>query len=488
MKKSISTLSAALLMVAGTALAQNETDVLRYSQLGIGGTARFSGMAGAFGALGADMSTLSYNPAGIGLFRRGEVALTPSVYYQSTGSDYNGTHSDDQKLNFNFGNVGIVFAKNLERETNHSGWKFVQFGVNMDRLASFQSNVTVTGKSYASLLDQYVNQANGNTPPNLDPFTTGLAYNAYMIDTIPGTNQSMYKSPLGLGQHVIQTKNIGTSGAMNETAISFGGNYMDKLFLGATIGIDNLHYNENVVYSEVSAGDGGPNNFQAFTMKQNLHTTGSGFNFKFGAIYKPVEFLRIGFAVHTPTWLSLTDNWNSSMVSTFSNHNHDTTSTSPDGSYNYSITTPMRMIASLGVVSGKYGVIDIDYEYVNYSTGRLSNTGASVFTDQNNALRHDLSPASNVRVGAELKLNPVNLRAGFAYYGDPYSSSTTLTGTRMSYTAGIGIRNKHAFADFAYVLTTTSSNYYVIDPAPNVNAATNSTSMSSYMLTLGLKF
>src|SRR5580658_4983078 len=110
MKKHIST-AAFLLMVAGTALAQNETDVLRYSQLTFGGTARSSAMAGSMGALGADFSTLSVNPAGIGVYRRSEISITPQITFQSTGSTYNGTSSDDQKMNMNLGNIGIVLTK-----------------------------------------------------------------------------------------------------------------------------------------------------------------------------------------------------------------------------------------------------------------------------------------------------------------------------------------------------------------------------------------
>ncbi|HSH66758.1 MAG TPA: hypothetical protein VLB84_13425, partial [Bacteroidia bacterium] len=50
--------------------SQNDIDAMRYSQLTFGGTARFNSMAGSMGALGGDISTLSFNPAGIGIFRK----------------------------------------------------------------------------------------------------------------------------------------------------------------------------------------------------------------------------------------------------------------------------------------------------------------------------------------------------------------------------------------------------------------------------------
>ena len=41
------------------------------------GTARVMGMGGAFTSLGADLSSMSINPAGLGMYRRNEFSLTP---------------------------------------------------------------------------------------------------------------------------------------------------------------------------------------------------------------------------------------------------------------------------------------------------------------------------------------------------------------------------------------------------------------------------
>ena len=49
--------------------AQTDIDALRYSQTSIAGTARFTSMAGAFGALGGDFSSLATNPAGVAIYR-----------------------------------------------------------------------------------------------------------------------------------------------------------------------------------------------------------------------------------------------------------------------------------------------------------------------------------------------------------------------------------------------------------------------------------
>jgi len=68
--------------------AQTVDDALRYSQIFYSGTSRFSSMGGAFTALGGDLSTLSQNPAGIGLFRSSEVSITPQLFHINTLANF----------------------------------------------------------------------------------------------------------------------------------------------------------------------------------------------------------------------------------------------------------------------------------------------------------------------------------------------------------------------------------------------------------------
>ena len=112
MKKFCKLLSSAILIPC-LAMAQNEVDVLRYSQLTFGGTSRSVAMGGAFGALGADFSSLSINPAGIGLYRKSEVSLTPGFFTQKTISIYNGETNYDSKPNFYFGRFAKTTLRRL---------------------------------------------------------------------------------------------------------------------------------------------------------------------------------------------------------------------------------------------------------------------------------------------------------------------------------------------------------------------------------------
>ena len=106
-------------------LAQNDVDAIRYSQTNIASTARSLSMAGAFGALGADFSTLSTNPAGIAFYRRSEFTFTPALTNRVTTTDYLGNNTVDNKYNFNMGNIGVVWA--YPKENKNSEWKGFAF-------------------------------------------------------------------------------------------------------------------------------------------------------------------------------------------------------------------------------------------------------------------------------------------------------------------------------------------------------------------------
>ncbi|MBK9317869.1 MAG: hypothetical protein IPM91_02820 [Bacteroidetes bacterium] len=67
----------AAFLISATAHAQTDADILRFSMLNYGSTARSLGMGNSFGALGADFSTLAINPAGIALYRKSEFSVSP---------------------------------------------------------------------------------------------------------------------------------------------------------------------------------------------------------------------------------------------------------------------------------------------------------------------------------------------------------------------------------------------------------------------------
>lgn len=470
------------MFLSASVFAQNEIDALRYSQQLYGGTARFSSMAGAFGALGGDFSVLSTNPAGIAIYRKSEFAFTPGFFVRGTTSDFKGNSLYDYKTNVNFSNAGIVLAY-YEPETKHQ-WKGIMFGFGYNRLNNFSNRISMTGKnSNNSLLDIYLSDAvnvAGDTSA-MDPFGTQLALSTLAIWRDSAGN--FYHHLQGIyGEE--QGKQITSSGSMGETVFTLGGNYDDKLYLGMTVGIPHIRYSEQSNYEEIA--DSAYNGFKSFTLNQDLKTTGVGFNIKFGMIYKPSDWVRVGGAFHSPSYFQMHDDWSSDMTAYFANPNESFTAQSPSGLYDYSLVTPMRAIGGLGFVIQKIGLVGIEYEYVDYPSAALSSSNYK-YGDENKAIREKYVEGNNLKFGTEWRLAPMSIRAGAAYYGSPFKQGTGNDGSRMDYSAGIGFRDENFFLDFAYVLSQTTDNYYFYD-ASITSPSRNEMRSSSVLMTLGFKF
>ncbi len=482
MKKQFLILSVGFLC-AYSAKAQNDVDAMRYSQLTFGGTARFASMAGSMGALGGDISTLSFNPAGIAIFKKNEFTITPTIFSSSTSSTYNGSNTADRSINFNINNIGLVTSMKLG-EKNHTGWESVNFGLGYNRTNSFQNRVSVEGyNNSSSILDTYVANANGHQSADFDPFSTDLAYQTYLINPTDTTNH-LYNHVLpNYGE--LQRKTTTTTGRMGETDLSFGGNYQNKVFIGATIGFVGARYSEESVYEEIDQKDS-IKGFKSLTYSQNITSTGSGVNFKIGIIVKPIDWLRIGVALHTPTSITMKDTYNNTMSADLDSVKHD--QASPQGSFDYTIITPYRAIGSVGFVISKNALLNVDYEYLDYTYAQL-HSSPNVFADVNKTILTKYTAAGNLRIGGEIRFDPLSFRAGYALYGSPFKSGENMNAHRSSYTAGIGFRENNYFIDFAYVLTKYTEYSYLYDPtAAPLNSVKNNFTTSGFMLTLGVKF
>lgn len=467
-------------------VAQNEVDALRYSRLSVVGTARYSGLGGAFGALGADFSSLSVNPAGIALFRNSEFSITPSLYMANTISDYYGEKNTDSQSNFNLGNIGFVSVTNSGGGQNSSLRK-VMFGFGLNRTNNFNNRAIIQGfNNKSSLLATYVDEANGHPAKDLNNFGTGLAYDTYLIFN-DSTSLLVYHADMPNGG-VTQRKNIETRGSMNEMVFSMGANLLDKFYIGATLGVPYVRYFEQSSYSE---NDNLKRNkyFQSFKQTNTLSTTGSGINFKLGIIYKPVDFIRIGAAFHTPTYYrKMTDNWSSTIASLFdtiiANNQNSFNSSSPKGEFQYSLTTPLRAIGSIAFIFGKHGLVSADYEYVDYPSARFSPDTS--FSYANDAIRNKYKGTGNFRLGTEWKYGQFSFRGGFGLEGDPYKSGIN-NYQGSSYSFGLGLREKEYYVDLGFVHTSRSEDYYLYDPA-YVDPSRNKVQGNSILLTFGMRY
>ncbi len=478
-KKIIILLSVILNFIFFFGFSQNETDALRYSQNFATGSSRFTSMGGAFGALGGDFSSLSSNPAGIGIFRKSEFSFSPSVFVSSTNTNHYGNVSFGNKSNFNFGNCGLVLTLNNGK---NSGWVTTSLGFGYNRLNNFTTRISVEGANNgSSLLDLFKGQIEKN---DFSLFGTQLAWKAYLIDFDSAGNKYFTVFPT-YGE--TQKKSISKSGSIGETVFSLGGNYNNKLYLGGTVGLSKVRYSEISKYSEISNPKDTNIILNSFSLNENLSTSGSGINFKIGMIYRLMEFIRIGGAFHSPTFYDLSDKWDANLKSDFKDSSSEYSS--DPGQINYSLSTPFKAIGSLALVFGKIGLISCDYEFVDYSGSRLSPSGASdySFSKENNLIAEKYVPAGNIKLGTEWKINPFSLRAGFASYGNPFSSAIGNQSKNNCYSLGLGIREEGYFLDFAYVISNTSEKYFLYSSALINGTKINQTSQS-FLVTLGFRF
>lgn len=496
-----------LAAIANDVSAQDEFDALRYSQTQNHGTARSMGIGGAVGSMGADFGSLSVNPAGIGIYKSSEVMFTPSYSVTNNHSTYLNNSNSASDSKFNFANFGLVVTKQYTSgKRKPHPWRTFSFGVGMNRLATFKNETVYSGKNNRnSLIESFADDfnsmggINSNSLNNVN-FSAYGAYQTYLIDRGTGADSNKAVSYVPYTDGLNQSKRVIESGGMSEYAISVGGNYMDKLMLGATLGLVSVNYDRTTHFDEEDASGNLSNNFKYLNFTERLSTSGTGINLKVGAIYKANTHFRVGIALHTPTHIELNDASSISITShTDSLFLHADPNANPVSTYNqdsslvfnYSMNTPAKAIFSAMVLFGKAGFLTADVEYLDYATMKYKFTGFGPAENAiNQVIKNTYKDAVNIRIGAEARLNNVALRGGFAYYGSPYSGNQSY-GTRTNISGGIGYREQAWFIDAAYVHSLLKSQevpYILSRTGANVPTATMNNNTGSVLLTIGLKF
>ncbi|MCR9286841.1 MAG: hypothetical protein NXI23_05540 [Bacteroidetes bacterium] len=469
--------------------SQTIGDAVRYSLYDVGGTARTVGVGGALGALGADFSVLSTNPAGLATYRKSEFMFTPTINLSNVKAELAGSQNDPVELNktkFNLNNLGLVIAK----RPYDSKWTTSNFGVGLNRVANFHQEIRFEGTSPGSITDRFLELADGKNINELGGFEEGLAYDAFAIYDDASGN---YFSDFFPEEEVEKEQFIRRTGSINELVFSFAGNYNEKLMLGATVGIPIVNFEETKTYREIDFDDSNPV-FDELAYIESLTTTGAGINLKLGAIYRINQMFRVGAAIHTPTSFAFEDSWNARMLYEFTDPDFSSPGEqqSPDGFFEYKFKTPWRYIGSLGVIIKKYGFLSADIEYVNYggSEFKFNNTENAEDLDfvrgLNNQLSDELKGGVNLRLGGEFAYEILRFRAGFSITDNPYDN---VSEKNNALSLGIGVRGKTVFADFAFKRIMNESEYtpYVTNSAPqsivNIDDQRN-----KLMLTVGFKF
>ena len=475
-------------------VAQNVDDALRYSQVFYSGTARFMSMGGAFTALGGDLSTLSQNPAGLGVYRSSEFSISPQLFHIKTSAGFNGITSD-YIYNFNLSQVGIV--SNIFKRDNETGLISLNLGYSFNKTNNLNQSVIIKGISNSSsMADYWAQNSNGILKDNLVD-AAGMAYDAWLTNPVTGSGGLTYATvfsnygnnlPSQYGQNLQRI--ITNNGYTGEHALSFGGNYANKIFFGTTFGISTLNYSSHFEHLE-STDLALPSEFKNFTYTEHFDNTGTGYNLKIGAIIKPVESVRIGLAFHSPTFYKIDETFYENLTSNFTNGGHHEYRIDPTR-YNYALTTPFRVLTGVALQIQKIAILSADYEFVDYSTAKFSQTGDNYdYSTKNMNIRNSLKPTSNIRLGGEYRLNKLYLRAGYGYYGKAFKQGEDNQNLNYnSFSCGLGYREQNVSLDFAYTNYSYSQKYvlYPLDNSANPAIANLSALRDQFTFTLAYKF
>ncbi len=477
--------------------AQNVDDALRYSQVFYGGTARFMSMGGAFTALGGDLSSLSQNPAGIGVYRSSELTITPQLFHINTTAGFNGKTSDFL-YNFNLNQGGIVC--NLISNENQTGLVALNIGYSFNKTNNLNQSIRIQGVNRSSSMADYwagiskgynKNELLDNVPD------AALAYDSYVIDTLSGSNTrygTVYSNygdnpPSVYGQNVRRL--VSNEGYTGEHAFSIGGNYSNKIFFGATLGISTLKYTSHFEHLE-STDVALPSQFKNFNYTDHYENSGTGYSLKVGAIIKPIDAIRIGIAFHSPTFYKIREYFYESMTSNFTDGSKYDYINDPL-KYRYDLITPFRVLAGVGIQIKKIAILSADYEFVDYSAAKFSDRGVDSYdyTEKNQNIKNSLKSASNIRLGAELRLNKLYLRTGYGYYGQafqPGEDNADLDYSSLSF--GVGFREQNVSIDFGYTSYKYSQLYVMYPVDSNVAPATAdlNTLKNMFTVTVGYRF
>ena len=477
-----------------TIQAQTATEAFRLSQSDALGSARNLGVGNSMYSIGADLSAISNNPAGIGAYWRSEFMGSVDV----TWNPYDSKLTGDSSLNLVHGsydywrmpNLGFVITS----QPQNSPWKTANIAIGVNRIAEFAQEIQFQGYSPGSRTDSWQENAFGLDTNQLNRFEEGLALSSGAIYDFEKDLVYEDDNDLNPGYNLYKDEYSAIRGGNSELFLGFGTNLGRVLLLGASMNIPLVNSDFTKVYNENDRFDGIPF-FNELHYTSYVNTSGSGINGKFGLFIKPSKFMNLTFAAHTPTKLFLTDNYNTTLTYDYTDQNNDGPiySPSPYGSFHYALVTPWKLVGAIGIIAGTSGFISAGVQYSDYSTMHYDysvngngNFYAQEERDVNASIKQHYSGVFKLNAGGEIAFKVFRLRGGFSAVQSAYNNDGSFDPT---YTGGIGFRWTDFYIDFAYSYTKQDQGYvpYETDEAPQPLAVINY-NPQRVVMTTGVKF
>lgn len=435
------------------------------------GTARSMGLAGAMTSLGGDGSSMLINPAGLGMYRTGEITITPMLTIQSSDSRGGSYSESSGKTSFGLSNFSAAF--NLY-ESGSTKLISLNMGVGYNRVSDLNYEYTVgSANKSSSIANLFSRQMTGENvsleevygeeypdwsymPSNIWGailgYKTGLTYptSTSTDDTEDPIWTSSWISSSAL---IDQDLTIKSEGSVGEYDIAIGANIDNKLYLGVTVGIQDVYQRLDLEYGEVYNNNTNlaDNRLLYSKYNQTAITSGAGVNLKIGATYRPIEALRLAVAYHSPTWYSLSREYQASMGSSSINASGKTSTVVVDSPLLQDVVLNKWKFRSASklLLGGSYtfaqrALLSIDYQldWASNITDRKRPTGVS--STIYDGLSSSYNNTSTLRVGGEYKLNPsFVVRGGYGLSSSMVADDSELWGIPITdkiryYSVGIG--------------------------------------------------
>lgn len=445
--------------------AQEIRDALRYSQENLNGTARFRAMSGAFGALGGDLSSINVNPAGSAIFANNQLGFTLNNTSINNNSNFFDNTTNVKDSSFDLNQAGGVFVFKNQNKLNN--WKKFSVAINFENTNVLNNSIYSAGTNPSnSIANYFVSYANGVPlnvleDSNYDELGHGeqqafLGYQGYIINPLnDNPTNTNYTSNVPAGGNYYQENTITAKGYNGKLSFNAATSFKDKLYIGVNLNSHFVDFRQSSRFYEDNEAPLTPDyTVSRVQFDNDLYTYGTGFSFQLGAIAKLSKELRLGIAFESPTWLRLNDEFTQKLIGVSANTSEelapDVVNPNITNYYEpYKLQTPSKWTGSMAYVFGKKGLISVDYAIKDYSSIQFKPNSDPYYRTLNNKMNGLLNSASELRLGAEYKIEAWSLRGGYRLEQSPYKNKTTI-GDLTGYSGGIGYNFGGTKLDLSY--------------------------------------
>ena len=445
--------------------AQEIRDALRYSQENLNGTARFRAMSGAFGALGGDLSSINVNPAGSAIFANNQLGFTLNNTSINNNSNFFDNTTNVKDSSFDLNQAGGVFVFKNQNKSNN--WKKFSVAINFENTNVLNNSIYSAGTNPTnSIANYFLSYANGVPlnvleDSNYDELGHGaqqafLGYQGYIINPVNNNPTNInYTSNVPSEGNYYQENTITAKGYNGKLSFNAATSFKDKLFIGVNLNSHFVDFRQSSRFYEDNEAPLTPDyTVSRVQFDNDLYTYGTGFSFQLGAIAKLSKELRFGIAFESPTWLRLNDEFTQKLIGVSANTSEelapDVVNPNITNYYEpYKLQTPSKWTGSMAYVFGKKGLISVDYAIKDYSSIQFKPNSDPYYRTLNNKMNTLLNSASELRLGAEYKIEAWSLRGGYRLEQSPYKNKTTI-GDLTGYSGGIGYNFGGTKLDLSY--------------------------------------